>query len=77
MGIHRDPADLVRTLRELRRKVDITTEVGVVHDIRLQELRLYTDYGQGPLHQSPTFSVQIEALCTTIITTKLSRALLH
>jgi len=46
VGIHRDPADLVRTLRELRRKVDITTEVGVVHDIRLQELRLYTDYGR-------------------------------
>jgi len=28
VGIHRDPADLVRTLRELRRKVDITTEAG-------------------------------------------------
>jgi DNA-directed RNA polymerase II subunit RPB2 len=46
VGVHRDPADLVRTLRELRRKVDITTEVGIVHDIRLQELRLYTDYGR-------------------------------
>ena len=46
VGVHRDPADLVRTLRDLRRKVDITTEVGIVHDIRLQELRLYTDYGR-------------------------------
>jgi DNA-directed RNA polymerase II subunit RPB2 len=46
VGVHRDPADLVKTLRALRRKVDITTEVGIVHDIRLQELRLYTDYGR-------------------------------
>ena len=46
VGVHRDPADLVRTLRSLRRKLDISIEVGVVHDIRLQELRLYTDYGR-------------------------------
>lgn len=45
LGIHRDPATLVKTLRELRRKMDVNTEVGVVHDIRLRELRLYTDYG--------------------------------
>jgi len=46
VGVHRDPGDLVRTLRELRRKVDITTECGIVHDIRLRELRLWTDYGR-------------------------------
>jgi DNA-directed RNA polymerase II subunit RPB2 len=46
VGVHRDPADLVRTLRSLRRKLDITIEVGVVHDIALRELRLYTDYGR-------------------------------
>jgi DNA-directed RNA polymerase II subunit RPB2 len=46
MGIHRDPQLLVRTLRQLRRQVDVNTEVGVVHDIRLAELRLYTDYGR-------------------------------
>jgi DNA-directed RNA polymerase II subunit RPB2 len=46
MGIHRDPQHLVRTLRQLRRQVDVNTEVGVVHDIRLAELRLYTDYGR-------------------------------
>ena len=46
VGVHRDPANLVNTLRGLRRKLDITIEVGVVHDIRLQELRLYTDYGR-------------------------------
>lgn len=37
---------LVHTLRTMRRQVDINTEVGVVHDIRLQELRLYTDFGR-------------------------------
>ena len=36
MGIHRDPQLLVDTLRAMRRQVDISTEVGVVHDIRLQ-----------------------------------------
>lgn len=36
MGIHRDPQTLVETLRAMRRQVDISTEVGVVHDIRLQ-----------------------------------------
>ena len=46
VGIHRKPDDLVRTLRALRRQVDINTEVGVVRDIKLKELRLYTDYGR-------------------------------
>ena len=27
-------------------QVDISTEVGVVYDLQLQELRLYTDYGR-------------------------------
>ena len=39
MGIHRDPQALVSTLRAMRRQVDINTEVGVVHDIRLQVRR--------------------------------------
>mmetsp|Transcript_28574 Transcript_28574/g.54586 ORF Transcript_28574/g.54586 Transcript_28574/m.54586 type:complete len:1176 (+) Transcript_28574:118-3645(+) len=46
VGIHRDPELLVRTLRQLRRQVDVNTEVGVVRDIRLSELRLYTDAGR-------------------------------
>ncbi|KAK9868338.1 hypothetical protein WJX84_009418 [Apatococcus fuscideae] len=46
VGVHRDPQMLVRTLRQMRRQVDISTEVGVVHDLQLQELRLYTDYGR-------------------------------
>jgi len=46
VGVHRDPETLVRNLRQLRRQVDVSTEVGIVRDIRLQELRLYTDYGR-------------------------------
>ena len=46
VGVHRDPQLLVQTLRRLRRQVDINVEVGVVHDLRLQELRLYTDAGR-------------------------------
>ncbi|RID50311.1 hypothetical protein BRARA_H01050 [Brassica rapa] len=46
VGIHRIPDMLVRTLRLLRRRNDIKTEVSVVRDIRLKELRIYTDYGR-------------------------------
>eukprot|EP00890_Picochlorum_soloecismus_P003995 jgi/Picsp_1/4597/NSC_01967-R1_rna polymerase ii second largest subunit len=46
VGVHRDPAELVATLRALRRQSDLNTEVSIVHDIRLQELRLVTDYGR-------------------------------
>ena len=46
VGIHRDPAVLVNTLRQLRRQGDIDTDVGVVHDIQLKELRLVTDHGR-------------------------------
>lgn len=46
VGIHRDPGDLVAALRAMRRQADVSTEVGIVHDIRLQELRLTTDYGR-------------------------------
>lgn len=40
-------------------QVDISTEVGVVHDIRLQELRLYTDYGRCC---RPLFIVEQQAI---------------
>ncbi|PWA70974.1 DNA-directed RNA polymerase family protein [Artemisia annua] len=46
VGIHRDPGMLVQTLRILRRKGDLSTEVGVVRDIPLKEVRIYTDYGR-------------------------------
>ncbi|KAG5353664.1 DNA-dependent RNA polymerase II [Termitomyces sp. Mn162] len=46
MGVHRDPANLVKTIKKLRRKDDISPEVSVVRDIREKELRLYTDAGR-------------------------------
>ena len=46
MGVHRDPAGLVKTIRKLRRRDDISPEVSVVRDIREKELRLYTDAGR-------------------------------
>mmetsp|Transcript_40541 Transcript_40541/g.53359 ORF Transcript_40541/g.53359 Transcript_40541/m.53359 type:complete len:1186 (+) Transcript_40541:199-3756(+) len=46
VGIHREPDRLVKTLRSLRRCVDIDSEVAVVRDIRERELRLYTDAGR-------------------------------
>jgi DNA-directed RNA polymerase II subunit RPB2 len=46
MGVHRDAASLLRTLRRLRRADDISSEVSIVRDIRERELRLYTDAGR-------------------------------
>ena len=46
MGVHRDPANLVNTIKKLRRKDDISPEVSIVRDIRERELRLYTDAGR-------------------------------
>ena len=46
MGVHRDPANLVKTIKKLRRKDDISPEVSIVRDIRERELRLYTDAGR-------------------------------
>ncbi|KAG9129948.1 hypothetical protein Leryth_007080 [Lithospermum erythrorhizon] len=59
VGIHRNPELLVRTLRQLRRQVDVNTEVGIVRDIRLKELRLYTDYGRC---SRPLFIVEKQRL---------------
>ncbi|KAF8913099.1 DNA-directed RNA polymerase II, subunit 2 [Gymnopilus junonius] len=46
LGVHRDPANLLKTLKRLRRKNDISGEVSVVRDIREKELRVYTDAGR-------------------------------
>ncbi|KAK3011556.1 hypothetical protein RJ639_011272 [Escallonia herrerae] len=59
VGIHRNPDLLVRTLKELRRKLDVNTEVGIIRDIRLKELRLYTDYGRC---SRPLFIVEQQRL---------------
>ena len=46
LGVHRDPDELVKHLRDLRRNVDISPEVSVVRDVRDKELRIYTDAGR-------------------------------
>ncbi|KAL7753232.1 DNA-dependent RNA polymerase II [Sorochytrium milnesiophthora] len=46
VGIHRDPDDLIKTIKSLRRSADINAEVSVVRDIRDKELRIYTDAGR-------------------------------
>ncbi|KAI3755161.1 hypothetical protein L1987_54956 [Smallanthus sonchifolius] len=61
VGIHRNPELLVRTLRQLRRQVDVDTEVGVIRDIRLKELRLYTEYA---CCSRPLFIVDKQRLLT-------------
>ena len=62
MGVHRDPANLVKTLKKLRRKDDISPEVSVVRDIRERELRLYTDAGRVC---RPLFIVEDQTLLLT------------
>ncbi|KAE9548650.1 hypothetical protein FO519_008141 [Halicephalobus sp. NKZ332] len=47
VGIHRDPEQLMKTLRKLRRQMDIiVTEVSMVRDIRDREIRIHTDPGR-------------------------------
>eukprot|EP01087_Luapelamoeba_hula_P007555 TRINITY_DN1846_c2_g1_i1.p1 TRINITY_DN1846_c2_g1~~TRINITY_DN1846_c2_g1_i1.p1 ORF type:complete len:1191 (-),score=165.77 TRINITY_DN1846_c2_g1_i1:149-3694(-) len=46
IGIHRQPENLVKTLRSLRRCRDVSPECSIVRDISEQELRLYTDAGR-------------------------------
>lgn len=47
VGIHRDPEQLIVTLRRLRRQMDIiVSEVSMVRDITDKEIRIYTDAGR-------------------------------
>ena len=45
--MHRDPEHLVRTLKGLRRCLDVNSEVSIVRDIVERELRLWTDAGRA------------------------------
>ena len=46
VGIHRDPEQLMSTLKKLRRQMDIiNAEVSMIRDIRDREIRIYTDAG--------------------------------
>lgn len=62
MGVHRDPSGLVKTIKKLRRKDDISAEVSVVRDIRERELRIYTDAGRVC---RPLFIVEDQQLLIT------------
>lgn len=47
VGIHRDPEQLMTTLRKLRRQMDIiVSEVSMVRDYRDREIRIFTDAGR-------------------------------
>ncbi|KAJ1973884.1 DNA-dependent RNA polymerase II, partial [Dimargaris xerosporica] len=46
VGVHAAPAELVRTFKDLRRKMDMSPEVSIVHDTRERELRFNTDAGR-------------------------------
>ncbi len=58
-GVHRDPAQLVETIKQLRRCGDISYEVSVVRDVRERELRIFTDAGRVC---RPLFVVENERL---------------
>lgn len=46
VGVHRDPAHLVRTVQEIRRKGTISHEVSLIRDIRDREFKIFTDAGR-------------------------------
>ncbi|KAG8760675.1 DNA-dependent RNA polymerase II [Serendipita sp. 396] len=62
MGVHRDPTQLLNTLKHLRRTEAIHSEVSVVRDIREKELRIYTDSGRVC---RPLFVVEKDKLLIT------------
>jgi DNA-directed RNA polymerase II subunit RPB2 len=61
-GVHRDPAELVSTIKRLRRCGDIVYEVSVIRDVRERELRLFTDAGRVC---RPLFIVEDQRLTLT------------
>lgn len=46
VGVHRRADNLVKSLKQLRRRLDIDQEVSIVRDIQGKEVRLYTEYGR-------------------------------
>ena len=46
VGVHRDPAHLVSTVQNLRRRHLISHEVSLVRDIRDREFKIFTDAGR-------------------------------
>nr|QIS77013.1 DNA-directed RNA polymerase II subunit [Pterulicium secundirameum] len=62
IGVHRHPLNLVKTIKRLRRRDDISSEVSIVRDIREKELRIYTDAGRVC---RPLFIVENQQLMIT------------
>lgn len=46
VGVHREPTLLVQTMKNLRRRGDISPEITIVRDIREQEFKILTDAGR-------------------------------
>ncbi|RKF57419.1 DNA-directed RNA polymerase II subunit RPB2 [Golovinomyces cichoracearum] len=46
VGVHRDPAHLVKTVQNLRRSHLISHEVSLIRDIRDREFKIFTDAGR-------------------------------
>lgn len=46
LGTHRDPAMLLETMRLMRRKEEIPSEVLIIRDIREREFKVFTDAGR-------------------------------
>ncbi|KAH8599105.1 RPB2, DNA-dependent RNA polymerase II second largest subunit [Bisporella sp. PMI_857] len=46
VGVHRDPAHLVKTVQQLRRSNMISHEVSLIRDIRDREFKIFTDAGR-------------------------------
>ncbi|ODV95053.1 hypothetical protein PACTADRAFT_50877 [Pachysolen tannophilus NRRL Y-2460] len=46
VGTHREPADLTKAIKDLRRQGDISPEVSIVRDIREKEFKIFTDAGR-------------------------------
>lgn len=46
LGVHSNPADLVQTLRELRRANEIDKEISIIYDIKENEVRILSDSGR-------------------------------
>lgn len=65
VGVHRNPTELVATLRLLRRQSDIESEIGIIHDIRLQ-VRLASLWLR-PLVSSLTFYPVAKTLFVLIL----------
>jgi DNA-directed RNA polymerase II subunit RPB2 len=47
VGVHGDPTMLCETLRDLRRKGEIDSEVAIVRDLNNNEVRIFTDAGRA------------------------------